>query len=170
MRSKLCFLMTWFCMWQIKPIFRQYSMVKVIWTFWRMKLGLLQFYCCQDIAKFHIEIFTGQMHLTHIMKQCHVQWAEIDFERYYQTFIWLTTHRLLKIDTTKHEYYLKSSISISNSLVHLPITASMKALHLTMENTVQNNLLDKSPLAVGLKFGASPHLRDISFMQNHTVE
>ena len=98
MRSKLCFLMTWFCMWQIKLTFMQCNMVKVIWTFWRMKLGLLlQFYCCQGIAKFHIEIFIGQMHLIHTMNQSHVQWAEIDFERYHQTFIWLTTHRLQKI-------------------------------------------------------------------------
>ena len=49
---------------------------------WRMKLELLlQFYCCQGIAKFHIEIFIGQMHLSHTLKQSHVQWAEIDFER-----------------------------------------------------------------------------------------
>ena len=55
MRSKLCFLMTWFCMWQIKLNFMQCNMVKVIWTFWRMKLELLShFYCCQGIAKFHI--------------------------------------------------------------------------------------------------------------------
>ena len=88
----------------------QCNMVKVIWTFWRMKLVLLlQFYYCQSIAKFHIEIFIGQMHLTHTMKQSHVQWAEIDFERYYQTFIWLTTHRLQKIDTTKYEYYIWKS-------------------------------------------------------------
>ena len=41
---------------------------------WRMKLEfLLQFYCCQGIAKFHIEIFIGQMHLTHRMKQSRVQ-------------------------------------------------------------------------------------------------
>ena len=34
--------------------------------------GNLQFYCCQGIAKFHIEIFIGQ-HLTHTVKQSHVQ-------------------------------------------------------------------------------------------------
>ena len=41
------------------------------------------------------------------MKQSHVQWAEIDFERYYQTFIWLIAHRLKKIDTKKYEYYFE---------------------------------------------------------------
>ena len=55
-------------------------------------------------------------------------------------------------------------------MVHLSITALMKALYITMEKTVQNNLLEESPLALSLKFGASPHLWDISFMQNHTVE
>ena len=40
----------------------------------RMKLELLlQFYCCQGISKFHIQIFIWQMHLTHTMKQSHVQ-------------------------------------------------------------------------------------------------
>ena len=35
-----------------------------------MKLGpLLQFYFCQGIAKFHIEIFIGKMDLTHTMKE-----------------------------------------------------------------------------------------------------
>ena len=151
MHSELCFLMTWFCMSQIKPTFMQWNIVKVNWTSWRVKLWiLLQFYCCQGIAKFHIEIFAGQMHLTHTMKQSHVQWVEIDFERYYQTFVWLTTHRLQKIDTTKYEYYLKSWISISNSMVHLSIIALMKALPLTMENTAQNNLLEKTPLGLGL--------------------
>ena len=145
-------------------------MIKVIWTFWRMKLGfLLQFYCCRGIAKFHIEIFIGQMHLTHLMKQSRVQWAEIDFDRYYQTFIWLRTHRLQKIDTTKYKDYLKSWMSISKSMIHLSITGFMKAVSLTMQNTTQN-LLEKSPLGLSLNFGASPYLKDISFMQNHTVE
>ena len=95
-----CVQMIWFCMWQIKLTFMQCNIIKVIWTFLRMKVGfLLQFYCCQGIAKFHIEIFIRQMHLTHSMKQYHVQWAEIGFERYYRTFIWLTIHRLQKTDT-----------------------------------------------------------------------
>ena len=50
------------------------------------------------------------------------------------------------------------------------ITPLMKALSLIMENAAQNNLLGESPLGLGLNFGASPHLKDISFMQNHTVE
>ena len=80
--------MTWSCMSQIKLIFMQWNMVKVILTFWRLKLGfLLQFYCCKGIAKFHIEIFIGQMYLTHTLIKSHVQRAEIDFERYYQTLI-----------------------------------------------------------------------------------
>ena len=171
MRSKLCSLMTWFCMWHIQTTFIKCNIVEVIWTFWRIQLELsLQFYYCQGIAKFHLEIFIGQMHLTHTVKQSHVQWAEIDFERYYQTFIWLITHRLKKIDTTKYEYYLKNWISVSNSMVHLSITALMKALSLTVENMTQNNFLEKSPLGLGLNFGASRHLKDISFMQNHTVE
>ena len=107
---------------------------------------------------------------THTMKQPHVQWAEIDFESYYQTFIWMITYRLQKIDTTKYEYYLKSWISISNSMVHLSITVLIKALSLTIGNTAQNNLLEESPLGLGLNFGASPHLKDISFIKNHTVE
>ena len=131
-------------------------------------LNMLEFYCCQ--AKFYIEFFIGQLHLTDIMKQSHVQRPEIDFKRYYQTFTWLTTHRLQKIHTTKYKYYLKSWISISNSMVHLSITALTKVLSLTMENTAQKNLLEESPLGLGLNFGASPHLKDISFMQNHTVE
>ena len=44
------------------------------------------------------------------------------------------------------------------------ITALMKALSLTMENTAQKNLLEENPLNLGLKYGASPHLKDISFM------
>ena len=52
-------------------------------------------------------------------------------------------------------------------MVHLSITALMS---LAMENTAQNNLLEESLLSLGLSFGASPHLKDISFMQNHTVE
>ena len=41
-----------------KLAYMQCNMVNVIGTFWRMKLELLlQFYCCQGIAKFHIEIF-----------------------------------------------------------------------------------------------------------------
>ena len=55
-------------------------------------------------------------------------------------------------------------------MVHLSITALTKVLSLTMENTAQKNLLEESPLGLGLNFGASPHLKDISFMQNHTVE
>ena len=39
-----------------------------------------------------------------------------------------------------------------------------------MKNTAQNILLEKRPLGLGLNFGASPHLKDISFMQNHIVE
>ena len=69
MCSKVCFLMTWFCMRQIKVTFMQHNVVKIIWTFSRMKLGfLLHFYCCKATAKFHIEIFIGQIHLTHIEK------------------------------------------------------------------------------------------------------
>ena len=82
MRSKLCFLMTWFCLWKVRPTFMQCNMVKVIRTIGRMKMGLLlHFYCCQGVRKVHIEIFIEQMPLTHTMKQSHVQWAEIDFER-----------------------------------------------------------------------------------------
>ena len=39
-----------------------------------------------------------------------------------------------------------------------------------MENMVQNNLLEGCPLGLGLNIGGSPHLKDISFMQNHNVE
>ena len=87
-------------------------------------------------------------------------------ERYYQIFIWLTQ----KKDTTKYEYYLKSWISISNSMVHLSITVLMKGLSRAMENTTQNNLLEESPLGLGLNFSASLHLKDISFLQNHVLE
>ena len=64
MRSKLFFPMTWSCMSQIKLIFMQWNMVKVILTFWRLKLGfLLQFYCCKgyrnlywsDVPDTHID-------------------------------------------------------------------------------------------------------------------
>ena len=55
-------------------------------------------------------------------------------------------------------------------MVHLSITALMEALPLTMENTEKNNLLEERPLGLGLNFGASPHLKDISFMQNHITE
>ena len=51
----------------------------------------------------------------------------------------------------------------------MSITALMKELSLSMENTAQNNSLEESPLGLGLNFGASTHLKDISFMQNHTV-
>ena len=46
----------------------------------------------------------------------------------------------------------------------------MKVLSLTMENTAQKNLLGERPLGFGLNFGALPHLKGISFMQNHIVE
>ena len=59
---------------------------------------------------------------------------------------------------------------MSNSMVHLSATALMKALSLTMENTVQSSLLEESPLGLDLNFGASPHPKDIFFMQKHTVE
>ena len=39
-----------------------------------------------------------------------------------------------------------------------------------METTAQNNLLEETLLGSGLNFGASPHLKDIAFMQNHSVE
>ena len=39
-----------------------------------------------------------------------------------------------------------------------------------MDNTTQNNLLQEFPLGLGLNFGASPHLKDVFFVQNHTVE
>ena len=169
LRSKLCFLMTYFYMWKTKITFMQCKMVKVILTFSRMKLVFLsQFYCCQGIAKFHIGMFIRQMHLTHT--QSHVQWAEIDFNRYCQTLSWLTAHRLQKIDTSKYKYYLKSGISVSNSMVHLLFTALMKSWFLTMENKTQNNLLEESPLGLSSNFGAPSHLKGISFMQNHTVD
>ena len=50
-------------------------------------------------------------------------------------------------------------------MVYLSITELMKKLSLTMENIAQNNLLEKRPLDLGLNFGASPHLKDISFMR-----
>ena len=96
--------------------------------------------------------------------------TKIDFERYYQTFIWLTTFRLHKVDTTKYECYLRSWNSISNNVVHLSITTLMKALSLTIENTTENNLLEEGSLGLGLKFGASLHLKDISLMQNYVPE
>ena len=55
-------------------------------------------------------------------------------------------------------------------MVLLSVTALMKALSLTVEKTAQNNLLEENPLVLDLNFGASPHLKDISFMQNHTVD
>ena len=55
-------------------------------------------------------------------------------------------------------------------MVHLLITVSVTALSLTMENTAQNNLLEESPSGLGLSFSASPHLKNISFIQKHTVE
>ena len=55
-------------------------------------------------------------------------------------------------------------------MVHLSITALMKALSRPMESMAQNNLLEESPLDLGLNFGASLHLKDIAFIQNHTVE
>ena len=166
----MTFLMNFGCE-KSKLTLMQCNMVKTIWTFCRMKLRLLlHFYGCQGITKLYIKIFIGQMNLAQKMKQSHVQWAEIDFERYYHNFIWLATHRLQKIDTTKYEYYLKSWISISSSMVHLLITALMKVLSLTMKNTAQNLLLEGSPVGVGSNVCASHHLKDISFMENHIVE
>ena len=54
-------------------------------------------------------------------------------------------------------------------MVFLSITALMKTLSLTVENMAQNNLLEESPLGLGLSFGTLFHLKDISFMQNHMV-
>ena len=39
-----------------------------------------------------------------------------------------------------------------------------------MKEIAQNNLLQEILLGLGLNFGASPHLKDISFMQKNTVE
>ena len=55
-------------------------------------------------------------------------------------------------------------------MVYLSIIALMKALSFTMENTTQSSLLEEIPLYLGLKFGASSHLKDIFFMQKHIVE
>ena len=156
-----------------KSTFMQCNMVKVIWTFCRMKLEftavlLLSGYCkipyqnlyWADATDKHNEAVPCAMNRIH-------------FERYYlycQTLVWLTTCRLQKIDTTRYEYYLKNWISISNGMVHLSITPLMKAFFLTIENMAQNNLLERSPLGLGLKFCALSHLKDISFMQNHIVE
>ena len=46
----------------------------------------------------------------------------------------------------------------------------MKALSHTMENTSQKKLLEDSPLGLRLNFGASPHHKDISLIENHTVK
>ena len=160
--------MTWFCMWQIKPTFMQCNMVNVIWTFWRIELGLLlQFYSCPGIANFHIEIFIGQIHLSYIMKQYQLQWAETDFRRYYQTFIWMKTHRLQKIETRKYEYYLKSWVSISKVWFICQVDESI--IHYYGKHDIRQFIRGK-PIRFGLNFGASPHLKDISLMQNRTVE
>ena len=55
-------------------------------------------------------------------------------------------------------------------MVHLSIAALMKVLSLTMGNTAQKHLLEENLLGLGLNLGASPHLKDISFMHNHAVE
>ena len=55
-------------------------------------------------------------------------------------------------------------------MFHLLITALMKALSLTMENTTKNNLLEGVSLGLGFNFGSSPYLKDIYFMQIHIVE
>ena len=142
MSSKLCFLMTWICMRQIKLTFIQCNMIKVIWTFWRMNLGLLLQFCfCQGIAKFHIEIFIGQIHLTH-NEAVSCAMSRNRFREILSNFHLVDNTRLKKIDIAKYKYYFKSWILISNSVVHLSITALMKALFLTMENMVQNNLLE----------------------------
>ena len=55
-------------------------------------------------------------------------------------------------------------------MFHLSITALMKALSLTMENTTKNNLLEGVSLGLGFNFGPSLYLKDIYFMQIHIVE
>ena len=55
-------------------------------------------------------------------------------------------------------------------MVDLSITVLKKGLFLTMENPAKNYLLEKNPLGLGLNFGVSPHLKGMSFMQNHAVE
>ena len=80
-----------------------------------MKLGrLLQFYCCQGIAKFHMEIFIGQMHLTHTVKQSHVQCAETDFKRYCQTFIWRDTITFILYQRKADQVWVKLWCIISS--------------------------------------------------------
>ena len=54
-------------------------------------------------------------------------------------------------------------------MVHSSITAFIKALSLTIEDTAKNNLLEKRPLDLRLNLGVSLYLKDISFMQNHIV-
>ena len=55
-------------------------------------------------------------------------------------------------------------------MVHLSITALIKALPRTMESKAHNNLSEESLLGLDLNFGVSLRLKDISFMQNHTVK
>ena len=55
-------------------------------------------------------------------------------------------------------------------MLHLSITTFVNALFLTMENMAQINLIEESQLDLGLNIGASPHLKDIPFMQNHNAE
>ena len=75
---------------------------------WRMKLEfLLQFYCCQGIAKFHIEIFIGQMHLTH-NKAVSCAMNRNRFREILSNVHLADNTQITEDDTAKHRYYLKS--------------------------------------------------------------
>ena len=169
---KAMFLITWFCMWQIRLTFMQCNIVKVVLTFWRMKLGLL--------LGLAVLLSSGYCKVPY----WNLSWADApDTHKSHEVSCTVKKKRFREILSNLHladntqiteDRYYKIQVLfeklISNSMVHLPITELIKTLSLTMENTSQKKLLEESPLDLHLNFGASPHLKDISFMQNHTIK
>ena len=150
----------------------QSNMVKVVLTFWRMKLGLL----------LGLAVLLSSGYCKVLSRN--LSWADApDTRKSHEVSCTVKRNRFRKILSNLHladntqiteDRYYKVQVLFeklnSNSMVHLPITALMKVLSLTMENTLQKKLLEECPLGLRLNFGASPHLKDISFMQNHTVK
>ena len=97
-------------------------MVRLILRFWTMKLGLLlQFYCCQGIAKFHL------------------YWADSP-ETYNEAVLCaMSINKFREIMSNLHlDDNLRKNFNF-NCRVDFSITALMKALSLAIENRAQNN-------------------------------
>ena len=133
MRSKLCFLITWFCMWQVKLTFMQSN------NLYASDLNILE----DDIRTYFALLL--------LSRYCKVPyrslyWADAPDTHNETVSCAMSRNRFLEVlsnlhltdntqiteeDSINYEYYLKSWVSISNIMVHLSIKALMKTLFLS---------------------------------------